>query len=98
MARTMGVHSSAFCDPLGRERSACWLLWCPGPYEAETMPQQLRALARIVIGTVIFLIWLQLVGNPHVVETILGVVVGVAGGWWFGQFLPKPKDSHAVDH
>ena len=38
-----------------------------------------KNIASIAIGTVIFLIWLQLVGNPHVVETVLGLVLATAG-------------------
>lgn len=38
-----------------------------------------KNIASIVIGTLIFLIWLQLVGNPHVVETVLGLVIATAG-------------------
>jgi membrane protein YqaA with SNARE-associated domain len=42
---------------------------------------------------VVFLAWLSLVGNPHVVETSMGVVIGVLAGWWIGRFLPAAKDQ-----
>lgn len=50
-----------------------------------------RSAIRVGFGLVVFLIWLQLVGNPHVVETSMGVVIGVVAGWWVGRFLPNQK-------
>ena len=42
------------------------------------MPQSIRTLARIIVGAAVFVIWLQLVGNPHVVETVIGLVIAIA--------------------
>ena len=32
----------------------------------------------ITVGLAVFLFWLNIVGNPHVVETVLGLVIGIA--------------------
>lgn len=50
----------------------------------------MRALPSIIVGVVIFAIWLSVVGNPHVVETVIGLVLGIAGAIYFHlQLLPK---------
>lgn len=61
------------------------------------MNSNLRSLIRVGFGLVVFLIWLQLVGNPHVVETLTGLGVGIAGGWWVGRFLPTPPVEKATE-
>jgi len=56
----------------------------------------MRALPSIVVGLVIFAIWMSIVGNPHVVETTIGVILALAGGIYFHtQILNKiwPKKS-----
>jgi len=55
------------------------------------MPQTIRTLVRIIVGVAVFVVWLQLVGNPHVVETVIGLVIAVAAGWWVGRLLPTKK-------
>jgi len=35
-----------------------------------------------VAGLSVFAGWIMLVGNPHVVETVIGLVLGVAAGFW----------------
>jgi len=49
-----------------------------------------------VCGTSVFLFWLSLVGNPHVVETVIGLVLGIAVGLFvwlklrrFGEITSK---------
>ena len=37
-----------------------------------------RNLITITVGLALFLFWLNIVGNPHVVETVLGLVIGIA--------------------
>jgi hypothetical protein len=34
-------------------------------------------------GAALFIVWMKLVGNPHVIETILGVVLAIV----FGGFV-----------
>ena len=58
------------------------------------MPQTVRTLIRIVVGAAIFVVWLQLlqlVGNPHGVETVIGLVIAIGAGWWVGRLLPGKK-------
>ena len=50
----------------------------------------MRALPSIFVGVVIFAIWLSVVGNPHVVETVIGLLLGMAGAIYFHlQILAK---------
>jgi len=35
----------------------------------------------IIAGLSIFGFWMNIVGNPHVVETVLGVIIGIVGGY-----------------
>ena len=53
------------------------------------MTPTLISIIRVIAGIAVFLFWLQIVGNPHVVETVLGLVVAVAAAWWIGTLLPK---------
>lgn len=43
----------------------------------------MRGLPSIFVGVIIFAVWLSVVGNPHVVETVLGLVLGIAGAIYF---------------
>ena len=55
--------------------------------EEET---NMRALPSIIVGLVIFAIWMSIVGNPHVVETTIGVILALAGAVYFHtQILKK---------
>lgn len=36
----------------------------------------------ITAGLAVFLFWLSLVGNPHAVETVIGLVMAVGAGIW----------------
>ena len=56
----------------------------------------MRQLPSILVGVLIFAVWLSIVGNPHVVETVIGLVLGVGGAIYFhfkilNRFWP-PKD------
>ena len=47
----------------------------------------------ITVGLAVFLFWLNIVGNPHVVETVLGLVIGIAAAIYvrkaiLNRFLP----------
>lgn len=56
----------------------------------------MRSLLSIVVGLIIFSIWMSIIGNPHVVETTIGVILSLAGGIYFHmQILTKiwPKKS-----
>jgi len=37
----------------------------------------IKELISIVIGILIFILWTKLVGNPHVIETIIGIVISI---------------------
>ena len=52
------------------------------------MNKNFRSAIRVIFGLVVFLVWLSLVGNPHVVETVIGLLLAVVGGWWIGRYLP----------
>lgn len=51
----------------------------------------------IIIGLITFGFWMSIVGNPHVVETVIGLVLGLIVGFFsyrelnklFGKFQKK---------
>lgn len=36
----------------------------------------------LVAALVVFSVWLSVVGNPHVVETVIGLVLATITGFW----------------
>ncbi len=36
----------------------------------------------VIVAVVVFLIWNSLIGNPHVIETVIGLVLAVIAGIW----------------
>ncbi len=62
------------------------------------MNDKLRSIIRVVVGVGVFLIWLQLVGNPHVVETVIGLGIAIIAGRWVGRLLPRLEQSENSDH
>jgi hypothetical protein len=36
----------------------------------------------IIVGLAVFGSWMSIVGNPHVVETVMGVIFGLIAGVW----------------
>ena len=46
-------------------------------------------IAALVVGLGIFGVWMSIVGNPHVVETVIGIVLAFAGGFWVFRKLSK---------
>ena len=36
----------------------------------------------LIAGLVVFVVWLSMVGNPHVVETVIGLVIAVVTGFY----------------
>ena len=61
------------------------------------MNDNLRSTIRVAIGVAVFLIWLQLVGNPHVVETVIGLGIAIIAAWWIGRFLPRLEKNGSSD-
>jgi putative flippase GtrA len=43
----------------------------------------------LVVGLAIFGLWMNIVGNPHVVETVIGVVLALVAGFWVYRLLRK---------
>jgi hypothetical protein len=46
-------------------------------------------LIGIIAGLVVFGFWMNIVGNPHVVETAIGLVIGIGVGFWVYKQLAK---------
>jgi multisubunit Na+/H+ antiporter MnhE subunit len=40
-------------------------------------------------GVLAFLVWIRLVGNPHVVETVIGLLLAIGVGWWVHRTLRR---------
>ena len=36
----------------------------------------------LIAGLAVFVVWLSLVGNPHVVETVISLVIAVVAGFY----------------
>lgn len=34
----------------------------------------------LVVGMAVFIVWIRLVGNPHVVETVIGLIFALGAG------------------
>jgi hypothetical protein len=45
----------------------------------------------IAAAFIVFLIWHSLIGNPHVVETVIGLVLALAAGLWVYFKVKKLK-------
>jgi len=43
----------------------------------------------VIAAVVVFLIWHSLIGNPHVVETVIGLVLAVGAGIWVYSIAKK---------
>ena len=39
-------------------------------------------LVGLIAGLVTFVLWMRMVGNPHVVETVIGLVLAAIVGIW----------------
>jgi multisubunit Na+/H+ antiporter MnhE subunit len=54
--------------------------------------RKLAGFISMIIGISVFIGWMILVGNPHVVETFLGLIIStVVGIWVFFKLSPKTK-------
>ena len=42
----------------------------------------MASLLSIIVGMGVFIAWIGIVGNPHVVETVIGLVIGLVSGAW----------------
>lgn len=42
----------------------------------------MAAVFGLVAALVVFSVWLSVVGNPHVVETVIGLVLAAIAGFW----------------
>ena len=53
----------------------------------------MKKLISIICALIVFGFWMNIVGNPHVVETAIGIVIAVAVGFflnrWLSQLLSK---------
>ncbi|MFA5234314.1 MAG: hypothetical protein WC390_07945 [Sulfurimonas sp.] len=45
-----------------------------------------------IIGLAVFGGWMSIVGNPHVIETSIGLVMAVSAGLWI-YFKLNPKNK-----
>jgi len=43
----------------------------------------------IIIGLSVFGFWMSIVGNPHVIETIIGVIISIVAGMFSFKELYK---------
>ncbi len=43
----------------------------------------------VAAAIIVFLIWHSLIGNPHVIETVIGLVLAVGAGIWVYSIAKK---------
>jgi multisubunit Na+/H+ antiporter MnhE subunit len=43
----------------------------------------------VLIAIIIFILWMSLVGNPHVVETVIGLLIATTSGFLINRKLSK---------
>lgn len=53
-------------------------------------------LLSILVGFVVFNFWLAVVGNPHVVETVIGLIIAIAAGVYF-RFRIVPSLTNKIN-
>ena len=53
-------------------------------------------LISILVGFVVFNFWLAVVGNPHVVETVIGLIIAIAAGVYF-RFRVVPSLTNKIN-
>ena len=46
-------------------------------------------LFSLIVGITVFGFWMSIVGNPHVVETVIGLILGLVAGIWTYRTLRK---------
>ena len=50
-------------------------------------------IVALVVALAIFGGWMSIVGNPHVVETVIGLVLAFASGFWIYRTLSKKSNK-----
>ena len=50
-----------------------------------------------IAGLSVFVGWIMLIGNPHVVETVIGLLFALIAGFWVFFKLRKPIASRTHD-
>lgn len=49
------------------------------------MKERFAFIISWIIGISVFVCWMLLVGNPHVTETIIGLIISVVIGIWINH-------------
>ena len=55
--------------------------------------KKIKSLISVIVGLVVFAAWMNIVGNPHVVETVLGLFIGLAGGYYAWRLMATNHDQ-----
>ncbi len=56
------------------------------------MKENFALILAWIVGLALFGGWMSIVGNPHVVETIIGLIIGIGSGLWiYSKFSPEQK-------
>lgn len=46
------------------------------------MKKNFALIISLVVGISIFVVWMKMVGSPHVIETCIGLVLAIGTGLW----------------
>lgn len=49
----------------------------------------MEKLISIICALIVFSFWMNIVGNPHVVETAIGIVIAVAVGFFLNRWVSQ---------
>ncbi|MDR2100377.1 MAG: hypothetical protein LBP40_06100 [Campylobacteraceae bacterium] len=52
------------------------------------MKKTIKTLS-VVVAVIVFIVWMGLVGNPHVLETVIGLLIAIVLGFWINRKLSK---------
>ena len=67
------------------------------PHAGRLKEQLVAKFFGWIAGLSVFGVWMNIVGNPHVVETVIGLVFAFVAGFWvffkLRKFATKRNDS-----
>ncbi|MGV0960065.1 MAG: hypothetical protein ACOYB1_09515 [Limnohabitans sp.] len=47
----------------------------------------MNKLLAAIAALIVFVLWMRMVGNPHVIETVIGLIIAIAAGIWTARKL-----------
>lgn len=57
----------------------------------QTVCRRVSVATGIIGGLAVFAIWMSIVGNPHLVETVLGILIAMIAGALVTMKMRRPQ-------